>query len=232
LLFIFFGTKAKKRRRTLFQPNLLFEFFPLFCEEKLQKSPLNVVCESFCIFGKTKIFGCDSERRQPRRLIHGIHYFLLALKLSAVTDFRLSSADAVMPPKGGSFGYSIALRFARINGGRSRPRREGESAEVESRNVQISDSPFFDPLSGQRKREVQYFSLNRATPSLSGSVFGIFWGGPKDTRSAGGSRAKHFSLKRSPPQWRNTPRIQKETERNKKTGRKTAGFLCFNFSEK
>ena len=55
-----------------------FGFFPLFYEEKLQKSPLNVVCESSCIFGKTEIFGSDSERRQPRGLINSIRYFLLA----------------------------------------------------------------------------------------------------------------------------------------------------------
>jgi len=128
---VFFLKKQEGNTTGGLDSNQIFflDFFPLFCEEKLQKSPLNVVCESFCIFDKTEDFGSDSERRQPRRLINSIRYFLLALKLSAVTDFRLSSADAVMPPKGGSFGDSITLRFAQINGGRSRPRREGESAE-------------------------------------------------------------------------------------------------------
>jgi len=128
------SAEVESRKRELNIPQIFYlDFFPLFCEEKLQKSPLNVVCESFCTFDKTEILGSASERRQPRRLIHSIRNFLLALKLSAFTDFRLSSADAVMPPKGGSFIYSIALRFAQINGGRSRPRQEGESAEVEGR---------------------------------------------------------------------------------------------------
>ena len=59
----------------------------------------------------------------------------------------LSSADAVMPPKGGSFGYSIPTRFAQINGGRSRPRQEGESAEVESRKRELKISQIFEWIS-------------------------------------------------------------------------------------
>ena len=73
--------------------------------------------------------GRPAKRRKPWGLVYRIRNFLLALKLSAVTDFCLSSADAVMPPDGVSFGDSIPTRFARINGGRSRPRHEGGSAE-------------------------------------------------------------------------------------------------------
>ena len=132
-------------------------FFPLFCEEKLQKSPLNFGLTQAALSDKIKGLKYSSVHRKSTLLTScGLRSaesrggLIVALRGSILTIHKLLPPFSdieqnqlwIIEQTNLMFFCSANSFRTRQNGGRSRPRQEGESAQVESRKMSLVE---FEP---------------------------------------------------------------------------------------